>query len=60
MYILTMGRKIKAIAGGRIVITDDVEEIYEKTVTPYGNGAKIDSQKRYIGRKALVIIIKKS
>ncbi len=22
-----------------------VEEIYEKKVTPYGNGAKIDSQK---------------
>lgn len=60
MYILTMGRKIKAIAGGRIHITDDVEEIYEKTVTPYGNGAKIDSQKKYIGRKAFVIILKKS
>jgi len=55
-----MGRKIKAIAGGKILITDDVEEIYEKTVTPYGNGAKIDSQKKYIGRKAFVIILKKS
>ena len=53
-----MPRKVSAIAGGRIKIEDDVEEIFEKKITPYGNGAKIDSQKKYIGRKALVIILK--
>lgn len=53
-----MPRKVQAIKKGKITIQDDVEEIYEKRVTPYGNGAKIDSQKRYIGHKAFVIILK--
>jgi putative transposon-encoded protein len=53
-----MPRKVSAIKGGKITITDDVEEIFERTVTPYGNGAKIDSQKKYIGSKAIVIILK--
>ena len=54
-----MPRTVQAVSGGKIVIKDDVEEIYEKMVTPYGNGAKIDSQKKYIGRRAFVIILKK-
>jgi putative transposon-encoded protein len=53
-----MARKVKAISGGKITITDDVEEIYEKRITPYGNGAKVDAQKKYIGRKAFIIILK--
>ena len=58
MYIL-MPRKVVALKGGKLKIEDDVEEIYEKKVTPYGNGAKVDSQKKYIGRKAFIIILKK-
>ena len=58
MYIL-MPRKVVALKGGKLRIEDDVEEIYEKNVTPYGNGAKVDSQKKYVGRKAFVIILKK-
>ncbi len=54
-----MSREVQAVSGGKITIKDDVEEIYEKEVTPYGNGAKIDSQKKYIGHKAFVIILKK-
>lgn len=54
-----MPRVVQAVSGGKIIIKDDVEEIYEKRVTPYGNGAKIDSQKKYIGRRAFVIILKK-
>jgi putative transposon-encoded protein len=53
-----MSRKVEAVAGGRVVITDDVEEIFEKRVTPYGNGAKIDAMKKYIGRRAYIIILK--
>jgi len=53
-----MPRKVNAIKGGKIRIEDNVEEIYEKTVTPYGNGAKLDAQKKYIGRKAFIIILK--
>ena len=34
-----MGREIKALKEGKIHISDDVEEIYERVITPYGNGA---------------------
>lgn len=53
-----MPRKVTAIKGGKIKIEDNVEEIFEKKVTPYGNGAKIDSQKKFIGKKAIVVILK--
>lgn len=51
-------REIKAVAGGKVTIKDNVEEIYEKKVTPYGNGAKIDASKKYIGKKVFVIVLK--
>ena len=54
-----MPRKVKAVAGGKILLEDDVEEIFEKRVTPYGNGAKLDAQKKFIGRRAYIIIVKK-
>lgn len=53
-----MARKITAITGGKITIEDNAEEIFEKTITPYGNGAKIDSQKKFIGKRAIIIILK--
>jgi len=52
-----MVRKISAIEGGKLNIQDNVKEIFEKIVTPYGNGAKIDAQKRNIGKKAIIIIL---
>ncbi len=53
-----MPRKVFAIKGGKLKIEEDVEEIFEKRVTPYGNGAKVDAQKKYIGRRVYMIIIK--
>ncbi len=32
---------------------------YEKIVTPFGNSAKIDCPKKYIGKKAYIIIEEK-
>ena len=58
MLVYTMPRKVTALKGGRIKIEDDVEEIFERKVTPYGNGAKMDAQKKHIGRKVFVIILK--
>ena len=54
-----MPRKVTAVKGGKIKIEDNVEEIFERKVTPYGNGAKVDAQKRYIGRRAFVIVLKR-
>ena len=53
-----MPRIVTAVRGGKIKIEDGAEEIYEKRVTRYGNGAKIDAQKKYIGRKVFVIVLK--
>ena len=58
MYILLMARKINAVSGGKIKIEDNVEEIYEKRITKYGNGAKIDAQKKDIGKRAYIIVLK--
>lgn len=58
MYILPMSREVVAVAGGKIHLKDNVLEIYEKNITPYGNGAKIDAQKKHLGRRAYVIILK--
>ena len=59
LHVYTMPRKVTAIKGGKIRIEDGVEEIFEKKVTPYGNGAKIDAQKKHIGRKVFVIVLEK-
>ena len=37
---------------------DNVETFYEKAVTPFGNSAKVDSNRKYIGRRAYVVILK--
>ncbi len=53
-----MTREIKAIKEGKIIIKDDVEEIYERIITPYGNGANIIAPKKHIGKKAFIVILK--
>jgi len=53
-----MSREIKAIKENELVIKDGkVLTIYEKEVTKYGNGAKIDAQKKYLGKRAYVVIV---
>ena len=45
------------IKNKELTIKDKIETLYEKTVTPFGNSAKIDAQKKYIGKRAFVIIM---
>jgi len=40
------------------VLRKQVELIYEKKITPFGNSAKVDAPKKYRGRRAYVIIVK--
>ncbi len=42
----------------KITLTDEVEVLYEKRVTPFGTSAKLDAPKKYIGRRAYVVILK--
>jgi len=58
LYVATMPRKIQAIRDGKLKIEENVEEIFERKVVPHGNGAKIMAQKKDIGKRAYVIIIK--
>jgi putative transposon-encoded protein len=51
-------RKIEVINGKKIVLTDEIEILYEKEVTPFGTSAKVGAPRKYIGRRAYVIILK--
>ncbi len=52
-----MKRKIK-IVDKKLELSDDLELIFEKTITPFGTGAKIDAPKEHIGKKVYVLIRK--
>lgn len=44
-----MSREIRAIKGNEVVIRDgEVLMIYEKKITKYSNGAKIDAPKKFL------------
>ena len=51
-------RKIK-LNTKEVNLSDNVEVFYEKKVTPFGTSAKIDAPRKYIGKRAYVIILKK-
>jgi len=55
MDILTM-RKFSVIKGD-FTLTDEVEIVFEKTITAFGNSAKADVPKRYLGKRAYVPIL---
>ena len=50
-----MARKVN-IADGTIEFKDEFEVLIEKTVTPFGTGAKVDCPKEYIGRRVYLLI----
>jgi putative transposon-encoded protein len=50
-------RKIE-VKRDRLVLRDGILGFFEKVVTPFGTGAKIDCPKEYLGRKVYVIIRK--
>ena len=43
---------------GDLTLKDKVEVIYERIITKFGTSAKIDAQKKYIGKRAYVLILK--
>jgi len=50
-------RKIK-LEKGKLELQDEFEFIFEKTITKFGNGAKIDAPKELLGRKVYVVVRK--
>jgi len=51
-------RKIEVL-NKKIKLSDEVEVFYEKIITAFGNSAKLDAPKKYIGKRAYIIILKK-
>lgn len=43
----------------RFTLESEVEHFFEKKITKFGNGAKIDAPKQYIGKKVIVLVCKK-
>lgn len=39
-------------------LTEEIDLVYEKTITKYGTGAKVDAPKEFLGRKVYVLIRK--
>lgn len=50
-----MARNLK-LEEGKIEFSDNFDLIYEKTVTKFGNGAKIDAPKELLGKKVYVVV----
>lgn len=48
-------RGIKMKATTKITVTG-IEGFLKRVVTPFGNGAKVDCPKKYLGRKVYLII----
>lgn len=48
-------RKI-SMEKGKLQLVDSIEQVYEKTITKFGTGAKIDAPKEFIGKKVYVLI----
>lgn len=44
------------LENGKLSISDDIELVFEKEVTKFGTGAKVDVPKKYIGKKVYVMI----
>ena len=49
-------RTIKATVSNEITVKN-IKAYFEKTVTRFGNGAKIDAPKEHLGRKVIVLVV---
>jgi putative transposon-encoded protein len=50
-------RKITIIKN-KVQLNDNIETVFEKTVTKFGSGAKIDCPKEYLGKRVYVLVRK--
>lgn len=56
-YGIKTMRKIK-IEKGKLILTEDVVSFFQKTVTKFGTGAKVDCPKEYLGKTVYVVVCK--
>jgi putative transposon-encoded protein len=53
-----MAKRDLKLEKGKLELKDEFEMIFEKEITKFGNGAKIDAPKEFLGRKVYVVIRK--
>jgi putative transposon-encoded protein len=53
-----MSRKIEAGKDKFILTENKIQQLLERVVTPFGNSAKADVPKKYIGKRVYVVVIK--
>ena len=41
---------------GKLTLTDEIIIFFEKRVTKFGNGAKIDCPKEYLGKRVYIMV----
>ena len=59
MYIIIyMPKRSIKLEKGKLELKDNFELIFEKEITKFGNGAKIDAPKEFLGRKVYIILRK--
>jgi len=46
------------IEKGKLVLTEDVIGFFQKTVTKFGTGAKIDCPKEYLNKTVYIVVCK--
>lgn len=49
-------KRIKQEVSNKIVVKN-IRGYFEKVVTKFGNGAKIDTPKEHIGKKVIVLVV---
>ena len=54
--IYTKMKRIKQEFSNKITVKN-IHGYFEKAVTKFGNGAKIDAPKEHLGRKVIVLVI---
>lgn len=50
-------KKIETHISNEITVKN-IRAYFEKNVTKFGNGAKVDTPKEYIGKKVIVLVIR--
>ena len=58
-YLLVyMPKRELKLEKGKLQLKDEFDLIFEKEITKFGNGAKIDAPKEFLGRKVYVVVRK--
>jgi len=47
------------LKSGEFVFRTGVKYFFEKTITRFGNGGKIDAPKEFIGKRVIVLVLDK-